>query len=37
MNVEAMVWTWVYMGMGAAVFSIALLLWAIWFEYKNKD
>lgn len=37
MTVEAMVWTWVYMGMTAGLFSIAVVLWAIWFEYKNKD
>jgi hypothetical protein len=35
MNVEAMVWTWIYTGMAVGVISILILLWAIFFENKE--
>lgn len=37
MNVEAMVWTWIYTGMAVGVFSVILVIWAIWYENKNKE
>ena len=37
MNVEAIIWTWIYTGMTVGIFSILLLAWAIWYDYKNKE
>lgn len=37
MNVEAAIWVWIYMGMAAGLFSIAVIVWAILFEHSNKE
>lgn len=36
MNAEAMIWTWLYTGMVVGVFSLMVVIWAIWFDIKNK-
>lgn len=35
MNVEALVWTWIYMGMIVSVISVFIILWAIFYENKE--
>ena len=34
MNIEAVIWTWLYMGIFVGVISLALVLWAIFY---NKE
>ena len=37
MNVEAMIFAWLYTGIIVGVFSLAVVVWTIWFDLKNKD
>lgn len=36
MTIHDAIWLWVYAGMGAALISLMVVIWAIWFEH-NKD